>query len=317
MTYSRIAGLGSYLPEKILTNKDLESMVDTNDEWILKRVGIKKRHIIADDQGVDEMASIAARRALDAAGLEPSDIDMIICGNATPDYYFPSIACFVQDALGIPDIPVFDVAAACAGFIYGLSIADQYIKNNAAARILVIGVEALSRVVDWTDRSTCVLFGDGAGAAVLEASDTAGIISTHIHADGKYKDMLFGRTNLPNRQVNTRIEMDGNAIFRIAVKKLHAAVDETLEKNNLEKHQIDWLIPHQANMRIIQATAKRLDMPMERVVLTVGEHGNTSAASVPLAMDHAVREGRVKRGDLCLLEAFGAGFAWGAALVRF
>lgn len=317
MLYSRIAGLGSYLPEKVLTNADLEKMVETSDEWIQQRVGIKERHIIAEDEGVADMATQAAMRALEAAGVIAADLDMIVVGNATPDFYFPSVACYVQKALDIPDIPAFDVGAACAGFVYGVSIADQYIKSGAAKRVLVIGVEALSRIVDWSDRSTCVLFGDGAGAAVLEVSDKPGIISTHIHADGTYTDLLYGKSNLPQRDANIRVEMDGNAVFRIAVKKLHETVDETLEKNNLHKHDIDWLIPHQANMRIIQATAKRLDMTMDRVVLTVAEHGNTSAASVPLAMDYAVKSGQVKRGDLCLLEAFGAGFAWGSVLVRY
>lgn len=317
MIYSRLAGTGSYLPKKLVTNADLEKLVDTTDEWIMQRVGIRQRHVMDEGETIASMSLQAAKRALDASGLKASDLDMIVVGNATPDYYFPSVACYVQKELDTPNIPAFDVAAACAGFIYGVSIADQYIKSGGAKRILVIGVEGLSKVVDWTDRSTCVLFGDGAAAVILEASEEPGILSTHIHADGSYADLLYAETNLKDRNVDTRIEMDGNAIFRIAVRKLSETVDETLADNNLSKSDIDWLIPHQANMRIITAMAKRLDMSMEQVILTIAEHGNTSAASVPLALDQAIRDGQVKRGQVLLLEAFGAGFAWGSALIKY
>lgn len=317
MVYSRIAGTGSYLPKKLVTNADLEKMVDTTDEWIMQRVGIRQRYIMDEGETVASMAQAAAERALESAGMQASDLDMIVVGNATPDYYFPSVACYVQKALDVPNIPAFDVAAACAGFIYGLSIADQYIKSGAAKRILIIGVEGLSKVVDWTDRSTCVLFGDAAAGMVIEASDEPGILSTHIHADGSYADLLSAETNLRDRNVDTKIHMDGNSIFRVAVRKLGDIVDETLADNNMMKSHIDWLIPHQANMRIITAMAKRLDLSMEQVILTIAEHGNTSAASVPLALDHAIRDGRVKRGQTLLLEAFGAGFAWGSALVKY
>jgi 3-oxoacyl-[acyl-carrier-protein] synthase-3 len=317
MTYSQIVGTGGYLPERVLTNADLEEIVDTTDEWIVQRVGIKQRHIMAEGETVADMSVQAARRALAAAGLEAGQLDMIIVGNATPDFYFPSVACFVQKALEVPNIPAFDVSAACAGFIYGMSVADQYIQSKAAQRVLVIGVEALSHVVDWKDRSTCVLFGDGAGACVLAASDEPGVLSTHIHADGSYAEQLYANTNLPNREAVPRIEMDGNAIFKVAVRKLGEIVDVTLAKNNMTQADIDWLIPHQANMRIIQAMAKRLGLPMEQVILTIEDHGNTSAASVPLALDAAIRNGKVKRGQTLLLEAFGAGFAWGSALVKY
>ncbi len=317
MVYSKVKGVGSYLPEKVLTNQELETMIDTTDEWIKKRVGIEQRHIVGEGQSASDMALLAAQKALNNAGCSATELDMIIVGNATSDYYFPSVACFVQAQLGVSGIPAFDVSAACAGFIYALSVGDQYIKSGSAKRVLVIGVEALSRVVDWSDRSTCVLFGDGAGAFVIESSDEPGIVSTHIHADGQYSDLLFAHSGLSPNEDNHCLQMDGNATFKVAVTKLGEIVDETLRDNQLQKSDIDWLIPHQANMRIIQATAKRLNMPMERVILTVAKHGNTSAASVPLAMDAAIAQGKVKRGDLCLLEAFGAGFAWGSALIRY
>lgn len=317
MIYTRIAGTGSYLPKNRVTNADLEKMVDTTDEWIMQRVGIRQRNVMADDENIATMSTAAAERALDSSGFQANDLDMIIVANATPDYYFPSVACYVQKALDVPNIPAFDIAAACAGFIYSMSIADQYIKNGSAKRILIIGAEGLSRVVDWKDRSTCVLFGDGAAAMVLEASDEPGILSTHIHADGSYADLLYAETNLRDRNANTRIEMDGNAIFRVAVRKLGDSVDEALAANNMQKADVDWLIPHQANMRIITAMAKRLNLSMEQVILTIAEHGNTSAASVPLAMDHAIHEGQIQRGQVLLLEAFGAGFAWGSALVKY
>ncbi|MDF1759035.1 MAG: ketoacyl-ACP synthase III [Coxiellaceae bacterium] len=317
MTYSRIAGTGSYLPKKLVTNEDISKLVDTTDEWIMQRVGIKQRYIMDDDETVTSMAHAAAQAAIEAAGIKPADLDMIVVGNATPEYYFPSVACFVQKALDVPGIPAFDVAAACAGFIFGMSVADQYIKSGAARRVLVIGVEGLSRVVDWSDRSTCVLFGDGASAVVLEASSEPGILSTHIHADGTYTDLLSAQTNMRDRQVDTHIHMDGSSVFKIAVRKLGESVDEALADNDMLHEHIDWLIPHQANMRIIKAMAKRLNLSMEQVILTIEQHGNTSSASVPLALDHAIREGKVQRGQVLLLEAFGAGFAWGSALVKY
>ncbi|MDF1655010.1 MAG: ketoacyl-ACP synthase III [Coxiellaceae bacterium] len=317
MNYSRIAGTGSYLPKRLVTNEDISKMVDTTDEWIMQRVGIKQRYIMEEDETLTSMAHAAAEAALDAAGIAAKDLDMIVVGNATPEHYFPSVACLVQKALDVPGIPAFDVAAACAGFIYGMSVADQYIKSGAAQRILVIGVEGLSRVVDWSDRSTCVLFGDGASAIVLEASSEPGVLSTHIHADGTYADMLSAETNMRDRNVDTHIHMDGSAVFRIAVRKLGDSVDEALADNDMLHEHIDWLIPHQANMRIISAMAKRLNLSMEQVILTIEQHGNTSSASVPLALDHAIREGKVQRGQVLLLEAFGAGFAWGSALVKY
>ncbi len=317
MMYSRIAGTGSYLPKKLVTNEDLAKLVDTTDEWIMKRVGIKQRHIMEDDESLNSMSQAAAEQALEAAGITAKDLDLIVVGNATPEYYFPSVACYVQKALDCPGIPAFDVSAACAGFIYGMSIADQYIKSGAARRVLVIGVEGLSRIVDWSDRSTCVLFGDGASAMVLEASSEPGVMSTHIHADGSYADLLRAESNVRDRNVNTRIEMEGNSVFRVAVRKLGESVDEALADNDMLKSHIDWLIPHQANMRIIQAMAKRLNLSMDQVILTIEQHGNTSSASVPLALDHAIREGKVQRGQVLLLEAFGAGFAWGSALVKY
>ena len=311
MINSRITGTGSYLPEKILTNEELAKSVDTTHDWIVERTGIHKRHIVADGQTTVDMAEQAARRAMEAAKLEPNDIDLIIFATTTPDRIFPSSACLLQKKLGIHECPAFDVQAVCTGFIYALDIANRFIKTNGAKRALVIGSESMSKIVDWNDRGTCILFGDGAGAVVLEASEEAGILSTHIHADGDHDALLqvpVGKKYLT---------MEGNDVFRMAVKTLGRIVDETLAANNLEKSDIDWLIPHQANIRIIKATAKKLGMNMDHVVVTVNEHGNTSAASVPLALDHAVRNGQIKPGELLLLEAFGGGFTWGSALVRF
>ncbi len=311
MINSRITGTGSYLPEKILTNEELAKSVDTTHDWIVERTGIHKRHIVADGQTTVDKAEQAARRALEAAKLEPNDIDLIIFATTTPDRIFPSSACLLQKKLGIHECPAFDVQAVCTGFIYALDIANRFIKTNGAKRALVIGSESMSKIVDWNDRGTCILFGDGAGAVVLEASEEAGILSTHIHADGDHDALLqvpVGKKYLT---------MEGNDVFRMAVKTLGRIVDETLAANNLEKSDIDWLIPHQANIRIIKATAKKLGMNMDHVVVTVNEHGNTSAASVPLALDHAVRNGQIKPGELLLLEAFGGGFTWGSALVRF
>ena len=321
--HSRIAGTGSYLPEKVVTNDDLSKVVDTSDEWIRTRTGIRQRHVAADGQTSSDMGHQAALKAIEAAGIDPSGIDLIVVGTTTPDYVFPSTACLIQQKLGIPGCPAFDVNAACSGFLFALSVADQFIRTGSARTVLVVGVETLTRMVDWTDRTTCVLFGDGAGAVVLKADADTGILSTHLHADGNKRDLLCcpvgvsaGFDNsLPNAGV--RITMAGNEVFKHAVKALDSVVDEALEANGLDKGDLDWLIPHQANLRIIEATAKRLDMPMERVIVTVDRHGNTSAGSVPLALDEAVRSGRVQRGQLLLLEAFGGGFTWGAGLLRY
>ena len=321
--HSRIVGTGSYLHEKVLTNADLEKMVDTNDEWIVSRSGIRERHIAADGETTGDLAFHAATRALEAAGMVGSEIELIVLGTTTPDLIFPSTACLLQHRLGANGCPAFDVNAACSGFIYALTVADQFIRSGAVKNALVVGAETLSRMVDWTDRGTCVLFGDGAGAVVLKADAEAGVISTHMHADGGKRDLLYNPagvsvgfdTSLPNAGV--KVLMAGSDVFKYAVKALDSVVEETLAANGLDKHAIDWLIPHQANLRIIEATAKRLDMPMDRVIVTVDRTGNTSAGSVPLALDEAVRSGRVQRGQLLLLEAFGGGFTWGSALIRY
>ncbi len=322
MIYSRIAGTGSYLPERVMTNADLEEMVETSDEWIRTRTGITKRHIAAENETTCDLAERAAREAITAAGIQHEDIGLIIIGTTTPDMIFPSTACLLQERLGIHGCPAFDVQAVCTGFIYALDIADKFIRTGTVKTALVIGAETLSRILDWTDRTTCVLFGDGAGAVILEASKEPGILSTHIHADGQYHSLLKvpgGVSSTPEKLRNggAYIEMQGNEVFKVAVNTLGRIVDETLEANHLNKEDIDWLVPHQANTRIIAATAKKLNMPMERVILTVGEHGNTSAASVPLALDTAVRDGRIKRGDTLMLEAFGGGFTWGSALIKY
>jgi 3-oxoacyl-[acyl-carrier-protein] synthase-3 len=318
MTYSRILGTGSYLPARTLTNADLEAIVDTTATWILERTGIEKRHIAADDETCCDLAEAAARNALDAAGVLASDIDLIIVATTTPDQFFPSTACLLQQRLGVRGCAAFDLQAVCTGFVYAVGVADQFIRTGAAKRALIVGAETLSRILNWQDRGTCVLFGDGAGAVVLEACDAPGIISTHLHADGAYKDLLQVPGGLGNGHPDERfMEMKGNEVFRVAVTTLGRIVDETLEANGLIKSDIDWLIPHQANIRIIQATARKLDLPMERVVVTVADHGNTSAASIPLAFDRAVRDGRIRRGELLLMEAFGGGFTWGSVLVRF
>lgn len=320
--YSRIAGTGHYVPERILTNAELEKIVDTTDEWIRSRSGIEQRHIAADDQTTASLAIEAAKRAIDAAGITPGDIDFLVVGTTTPDLVFPNVGTIVQEALGIHGCAAFSVEAACSGFIYALSIADKFVTSGESKNALVIGAETLSRITDWTDRSTCVLFGDGAGAVVLQPSTEQGIISTHLHADGQYKDLLYapaGVSKRPQGDLNKEfaIHMQGNEVFKLAVKTLGAVVKETLEANSLDHDALDWLVPHQANKRIIEATAKRLGMPMEKVILTVAKYGNTSAASVPMALDVAVRDGRIKRGDLLLAEAFGGGFTWGSALIRF
>lgn len=318
MKYSRILGTGSYLPSRVVTNADLEKIVDTTAAWIQERTGIEKRHLVADGETCCDLAEAAARNALEAAGIQASDLDLIIVGTTTPDQLFPSVACLLQQRLDLHGCPAFDVQAVCTGFVYALSVADKFIRTGAAKRALVVGSETLSRIVDWTDRTTCVLFGDGAGAFVLEASDEPGIISTHLHADGAYKDLLQVPGGLgTGPDISRYIEMKGNEVFRFAVTTLGRIVEETLEANNLSKSDIDWLIPHQANIRIIQATARKLDLPMDRVVVTVEEHGNTSSASIPLAFDQAVRDGRIKRGETLLMEAFGGGFTWGSVLLRY
>ena len=318
MIHSRILGTGSYLPEKVLTNFDLEKMVDTTDEWIRTRTGIERRHLAADGETTVDLAEFAARRALDAAGIAPGDVDFIAFGTTTPDLVFPNCGVLLQARLGCRNVPAFSVETACAGFMYALSIADKYVRCGEAQRALVIGAETLSRITDWSDRSTAVLFADGAGAVVLGPSGEPGVLSTHLHADGHYKDLLYCGSGV-SRGFGPKlaITMSGNEVFKVAVTKLGQAVDEALAANGLDRSALDWLVPHQANIRIIQATARKLDMPMERVIVTVQEHGNTSAASVPLALDVAVRDGRIKRGELLLLEAFGGGFTWGSALVRY
>ena len=317
MIYSRIAGTGSYLPEKILTNFDLERMVDTTDQWIRQRTGIERRHIAADGQTTVDLAEQAVRATLDAAGCKPADVDFIAFGTTTPDMWFPNCGVLLQARLGCRGVPAFSVETACSGFMYALAIADKFVRAGEARRALAIGAETLSRITDWTDRSTAVLFADGAGAVLLEPSDQPGILSTHLHADGAYKDLLYsgGGTDLSNTR--RAITMTGNEVFKVAVNTLSRAIDEALTANHLERSALDWLVPHQANLRIIQATARRLDLPMERVITTVQDHGNTSSASVPLALDYGVRAGKIQRGQLMLLEAFGGGFTWGSALIRY
>ncbi|MBM4192058.1 MAG: ketoacyl-ACP synthase III [Gammaproteobacteria bacterium] len=325
LKYSWIAGTGSYLPERELTNADLENMVETSDQWIQERTGIRKRHIAAEGQTTVDLALQAALRALESAGTAAEEIDLIVFGTTTPDLVFPNCGALLQQRLGIRSAcPAIGLEAACSGFIYSLSVADKFMRLGDTKCALVIGAETLSRILDWSDRGTAILFGDGAGAVVLKPADEPGVISTHLHTDGNYKDLLFcsggpskGFPQDASGRVNAFIRMTGNEVFRVAVNSLGSIVDETLAANGLDKSAIDWLVPHQANIRIIQATAKKLDMPMARVIVTVGEHGNTSAASVPLALDTGVRDGRIKRGDLILLEAFGGGLTWGSALIRF
>jgi 3-oxoacyl-[acyl-carrier-protein] synthase-3 len=320
--YSRIAGTGKYLPERVLTNFDLEKIVETSDEWIRTRTGIERRHIASDEQATSDLALEAARIAIEDAGKSPEDIDLIVVGTTTPDLIFPNVGCLVQQQLGVPVVPAFSLEAACSGFIYALGVADQFVRSGQSKCPLVIGAETMSRIIDWTDRETCVLFGDGAGAVVLEAAEEPGIMYSKLCADGRYRNLLYASRGVSARpkdkdESDSVLRMKGNEVFRVAVKTLESIVDEVVEASGLSKGEIDWLIPHQANIRIIEATAKRLQLPMERVVLTVQEHGNTSAASVPMALDTAIRDGRIKRGDLLLLEAFGGGFTWGACLVRY
>lgn len=322
--YSRIAGTGSYLPEKELTNADLEKIVDTTDQWITERTGIKKRHIAADGETTCDLAEQAALRALEAAGRKPEEVDLIVLATTTADKIFPSTACLLQQRLGIHGCPAFDVQAVCAGFMYAMSVADKFVKTGEAKCALVLGAETFSRIIDWTDRGTCVLFGDGAGAVVLEASEEPGVLSTHIHADGAYEDLLHVPGGISKGYEieglegdATKTHMKGNEVFKMAVNTLGRIVDETLAANNMKKSDIDWLVPHQANIRIINATARKLSMSIDNVVVTVDQHGNTSAASVPLALDTAVRDGRIKRGETVLLEAFGGGFTWGSVLLVY
>ena len=321
--HARIAGTGSYLPEKVLTNDDLTKLVDTSDEWIAARTGIRERHVAAEGETTSDLAYQASLRALEAAGVEAGDLDLIIMGTTTPDLIFPSAACLLQHKLGANGCPAFDVNAACSGFIYALTVADKFIRSGAARTALVVGSETLTRMLDWNDRGTCVLFGDGAGAVVLKADAETGILSTHMHADGGKKELLWNPVGVSvgfkpeEHNAGVRVLMTGNEVFKHAVKALDSVVDEALDANGLDKHQLDWLVPHQANLRIIEATAKRLDMPMDRVIVTVDKHGNTSSASVPLALDQAVRSGQIQRGQLVLLEAFGGGFTWGSALLRY
>ena len=322
MIYSRIAGTGSFLPENVLTNAELEKMVDTNDQWIRERTGIHKRHIAVDGETTCDLAEQAAIRAMDAAGTNADDIDLIIVATTTPDRVFPSSACLLQQRIGNHGCAAFDVQAVCTGFVYALGVADKFVRTGTARNALVVGAETLSRIVDWTDRGTCILFGDGAGAVILQASDEPGILSTHLHADGAYESLLTVPAGISSgydlvQEGGAYVEMKGNEVFKMAVNTLGRIVDETLAANDLSKQDIDWLIPHQANIRIIQATARKLNMSMDHVVVTVHDHGNTSAASVPLALDVAVRDGRIQRGETLLLEAFGGGFTWGSVLMKY
>lgn len=317
--YSRIQGTGSYLPARIMTNHELAERVDTSHEWIVERTGIHQRHIAAAHENSSDLAAAAARQALAAAGIDADAIDLIVVATTTPDLVFPSTACLLQEKLGIVNgCPAFDVQAVCSGFVYALSIADNFIRAGQAKCALVVGAETLSRITDWSDRSNCILWGDGAGAVVLTASETPGVISTHLHADGRYRDLLRVNGGVSAGADGAyAMKMEGSAVFKIAVRTLDAIVDETLAANQMQKSDITWLVPHQANIRIIQATAKKLGMSMDNVVVTVDTQANTSAASIPLALDMAVRDGRIKTGDVVLMEAFGGGFTWGSVLIKW
>lgn len=318
-TYARVIGTGGYLPAEIKTNEEISKTVDTSDSWIFERTGITSRRIAAKHETASSMAEIAARQAIEVADISPNVIDMIIVATGTPDNVYPSTGCMLQHRLGIKKCVAFDIQAACSGSIFGLDMANQYIKSGAAKTVLVVGAEICSRIVDWTDRGTCILFGDGAGAVLLQAGEQEGLLSTHIHSDGSFEDLL----KCPNPQALGEpdmagyISMKGNEVFKVAVNTLGRIVDETLAANNMQKSDIDWLVPHQANIRIIAATAKKLKMSMDHVVVTLQEQGNTSSASVLLAFNEAVRDGRIKHGHVVLLEAFGAGFTWGSALIRY
>src|SRR5271155_1990405 len=321
--YSRIAGTGSYLPEKILSNADLEHLVETSDEWIRSRTGIERRHVAAEGETTTDLAEHAARRAMAEAEVTAADVDLICVGTTTPDLVFPNVGTLLQERLGIyHGCPAFSLEAACTGFVYALSVADKFVRLGESKCALVVGAETLTRIIDWKDRGTCVLFADGAGAVVLKPSVEPGIISTRLHSDGKYKDLLLYPDGVSKgfhlvREGKAAVQMKGNEVYKVAVNTLGQLVTETLSANDLSKSDLDWLIPHQANIRIIEAIARRLDLPMERVIVTIADQGNTSAASVPLALDTGVRDGRVKRGQLLLLEAFGGGFTWGSALIRY
>jgi len=318
--YSRILGTGSHFPVKEMTNDDMAKLVDTNDEWIVARTGIKSRRIAGDDEDVITLGQHAGQKAIDAAGLANKQIDMIICATTSSPSSIPSAACLIQRELDIPNVPAFDIAAACSGFIYGLSVADQFIKSGMAKNVLVIGSDTLYRLCDPKDRNTIVLFGDGAGAVVVGASEEQGIISTHLHADGNYANLLGADAPVrgkPDASDEAYMYMKGSEVFKIAVSKLSDVVIETLKANNISTEQIDWLVPHQANLRIIKATAKKLKMSMDKVVVNLDKYGNTSAATIPAALDEAVRDGRIQRGHTMLLEAFGSGFAWGSALIKY
>ena len=322
MTYARIIGTGSYLPENIMTNSDLEKIVDTTDQWIRERTGIEQRHIAVEGQTTVDLAEAASRLAIESAGISAQDIDLIIIATSTPDKIFPSSACILQARLDIHGCPAFDIQAVCTGFVYGLAIAEKFIKTGSSKNALVVGAEIFSKILNWKDRSTCVLFGDGAGAVILAASEETGILSTHIHADGQYENLLRVPYGIADGYDQVKagkafVEMKGNEVFKMAVNTLGRIVDETLAANSMMKSDIDWLVPHQANIRIITATAKKLKMSMDQVVVTVHKHGNTSAASIPLALDVAVRDGRIKENELLLFEAFGGGFTWGSVLARF
>ena len=318
-SYSRIVGTGSYLPQKVVTNRDLELAVDTTDEWIYTRTGIRQRHVAADGEKTSDLALAASRSALDAAGIAAGDLDLIVMATTTPDMVFPSSACLLQAKLGVRNCPAFDVQAVCSGFVYGLSTADQFLRSGRYRNALVVAAEIYSRILDWSDRATCVLFGDGAGAVVLRRDSSPGILSTHLHADGSYANLLSVPGTVCGGRVSGRplLQMDGGGVFKFAVKALDDLVEETLLANKMEKSDIDWLVPHQANIRIIQASAKKLGLSMEKVVVTVDRHANTSAASIPLALDEAARDGRIRAGQHVLLEAVGGGFTWGAALVKW
>jgi len=322
MTYSRIVGTGSYLPVKILTNVDLEKMVDTTDQWIVERTGIRERRVSSPEETSSMMGVEAARQALAMATISQKDVDLIIVATTTPDLVFPATACLIQERLGIHGCPAFDVQAVCTGFVYALSIADKFIRTGGARCALVIGTETFTRILDWTDRGTCVLFGDGAGAVVLTAADEPGILSSHLHADGQYQPLLCvpaGVSKGYDKMIagQAYVHMAGAEVFKLAVTVLSQVVDEALAANGMQRTDIDWLVPHQANIRIVTATAKKLGMPMDKVIVTLDRHGNTSAASIPLAFDEAVRDGRIKRGDMVLMEGVGGGFTWGSALLKF
>ncbi|MDH5552704.1 MAG: ketoacyl-ACP synthase III [Nitrosomonas sp.] len=317
--YSKITGTGSYLPEKILTNRDLESMVDTSDEWIRTRTGITQRHVAAEGQMASDLALNASLKAIEAANIDANEIDLIILATTTPDMIFPSTACILQEKLGVTDCPAFDVQAVCSGFVYALSTADMFIRAGKCRNALVVGTEIYSNIIDWNDRTTCVLFGDGAGAVILSQSEQPGILSSHLHANGNYNKVLSVPGNISHGEIqgNPYVSMEGNTVFKFAVTVLEEVAREAITENNLETSDIDWLIPHQANIRIIKSTAKKLGIPMDKVVATVDMHGNTSAASIPLALDIAVRDGRIQSDQLVLLEGVGGGFTWGAVLLRW